>query len=96
MENRSKLQYLLYMFRWKSGMYWKALFPTRDALAKKYPYVTKSPLLIPVAWMHRLVFRGSKAVKNGALTSYIVTDEQKVSDAGKRRVAMFRKLQMMK
>lgn len=96
MAKRSKLQYLMYMLRWKSGMYCKALFPTRDALAKKYPYVNRSPLLIPVAWLHRLVFRGSKAVKNGALTSCIVTDEQKVSDVGKRRVALFRKLEMIK
>lgn len=96
MENRSKLQYLLYMFRWKSGMYWKALFPTRDALAKKYPYITKSSLLIPVAWLHRLVFRGGKAVKKGVLTSNIVMNEQNVSGIGKQRVAMFRKLQMIK
>lgn len=93
MENRSRLQYFLYMQRWK---YCKALFPRREALAKKYPYVQKSVLLIPVAWLHRLVFRGGKAVKNGALTSYIVTDEQKVSAAGKTRVKMFRKLEMMK
>ena len=96
MEHRSKLMYLLYMLRWKSDIYKKMLFPTRDMLAKKYPYVNQSPLLIPIAWLHRLVFRGSKAMKNGALTSYIVTDEQKVSDAGKQRVALFRKLQMIK
>ena len=96
MENRSKLQYFLYMLRWKSDMYWKALFPSRAALTQMYPIAKKSPLLIPVAWLHRLVFRGSKAVKNGTLTSYIVTDEQKVSSTGKARVRMFRKLDMMK
>lgn len=96
MENQSKLQYFLYMLRWKSDLYWKALFPSRKVLANKYPYVRKSELLIPVAWLHRLVFRGSKAVKKGALTSHIVTDEQKVSAAGKTRVQMFRKLEMMK
>ena len=96
MENRSKLQYFLYMLRWKSDLYWKALFPSRKALTTKYPYVRKSVLLVPVAWLHRFVFRGSKAVKKGALTSLIVTDEQKVSAAGKTRVQMFRKLEMMK
>ena len=96
MENKSKWQYLLYMLRWKSGLYWKALFPTRVALAKKYPYVKKSVILVPVAWLHRLIFRGSKAVKKGVLTSHIVTDVQKVSNAGKARVQMFRKLDMMK
>lgn len=96
MESQSKLQYFLYMLRWKSDMYWKALFPTREALAKQYPYVAKSALLIPLAWLQRLVFRGSKAIKKGALTALIVTDEQKVSVAGKARVQMFRKLEMMK
>lgn len=96
METQSKLQYFLYMLRWKSSMYWQSLFPSKAALTKAYPFVKKSPLLIPAAWLHRLVFRGSKAVKNGALTSYIVTDEQKVSTAGKARVQMFRKLEMMK
>ena len=96
MRNKSKLQYLQYMFRWKSSIYWQALFPARDVLAKKYPYVKKSALLIPAAWVHRIIFRGSKAVKNGALISYIVTDEQKVSAAGKKRVQMFKKLEMLK
>lgn len=96
MENRSKLQYFLYMLRWKSDLYWKALFPGWEALVKQYPCIKKSTLLIPAVWLHRLVFRGSKAIKKGALTSHIVTDEQKVSSTGKERVQMFRKLEMMK
>lgn len=96
MENKSKVQYWLYMLRWKAGLYWKALFPTFDALAGKYPYIRKCPLLTPAAWLHRLIFRGSRAVKNGALTSYMVTDEEKVSAAGKVRVQMFREFEMMK
>ena len=96
MEKRSKLLYLLYMIRWKSSMYWKALFPSKRDLEQKYPYIQKYPILLPMAWLHRLFFRGSKAVKNGALTTYMVTDEGKVSAAGKARVQMFRNLEMMK
>ena len=77
-------------------MYWKALFPSKRDLEQKYPYIQKYPILLPMAWLHRLFFRGSKAVKNGALTTYMVTDEGKVSAAGKARVQMFRKLEMMK
>lgn len=95
MENKSKFQYLLYMLNWKLGMYWKALFPSYEALAAKYPYIRKNPLLTPWAWLHRLIFRGSKAVKNGALTTYIVTDEEKVSAVGQKRVQMFRHLDML-
>ena len=96
MERHSKVQYLLYMLRWKIGWCRTALFPTREVLARACPYVNKSQLLLPNAWLHRLVFRGAKAVKNGTLTSGIVTDEKKISIAGKTRVEMFRKLEMMK
>ena len=96
LEKKSKLQYLLYMIRWKSSMYWKALFPSKDDLAQKYQYIQKYPILLPMAWLHRLFFRGSKAVKNGALTTYMITDEQNMSAEGKKRIQMFRKLEMMK
>ena len=76
-------------------MYVSAMFPTKETLVKQYPYVHKYPILMPWAWLHRLIFRGSRAVKKGALTSYIVTDESKVSAAGKDRVQMFRKLKML-
>ena len=94
-EKKSKLQYWLYMLRWKMDMYVSAMFPTKKTLAKQYPYVHKYPILMPWAWLHRLIFRGSRAVKKGALTAYIVTDESKVSAAGKDRVQMFRKLKML-
>ena len=77
-------------------MYWKALFPSKDDLAQKYQYIQKYPILLPMAWLHRLFFRGSKAVKNGALTTYMITDEQNMSAEGKKRIQMFRKLEMMK
>lgn len=95
MENKSRMQYWLYMLRWKMGMYWSALFPTFDALAGKYPYIRKYPLLTPGAWLHRLFFRGSSAVQKGILTAYIVIDENKISEAGKDRIRMFRSLDML-
>lgn len=95
LKKKSKRQYWSYMLRWKMDMYVYALFPTKETLAKKYPYILKYPILMPYAWMHRLIFRGSKAVKKGALTSYIVTDENKVGAIGRERVQMFRKLKML-
>lgn len=95
MKNRSKAQYLLFMLRWKIGAYLKALFPSRKTLAIRYPCVQKSALLIPLVWLHRLIFRGSRAVKKGALTTYIVTDEKKVGVLAQERVQMFKNLGMM-
>ncbi len=31
------------------------LFPNRDFMSVNYPYVIKSPLLLPVAWIHRII-----------------------------------------
>ena len=95
MKNKSKLQYWLYMLRWNMGLYMKALFPTKQALAVRYPYILKHPFLIPYVWLHRLIFRGTRAVKRGDLTNYIVSDESKTSAAGKERVRMFQSLNML-
>ena len=95
MKNRSKAQYLLFMLHWKIGAYLKALFPSRETLAIRYPCVQKSVIVIPFAWLHRLIFRGSRAVKKGALTTYIVTDEKKIGASAQERVQMFKKLGMM-
>lgn len=95
MKNRSRLQYWLFMLRWKMGVYGKALFPPRKELAVRYPCVQKTALVIPFVWLHRLIFRGSRAVKKGALTTYIVTDEKKISPSGQARVQMFKRLRMM-
>lgn len=95
MKNRSKAQYLLFMLHWKIGAYLKALFPSRKTLAIRYPCVQKSVIVIPFVWVHRLIFRGSRAVKKGALTTYIVTDEKKIGASAQERVQMFKNLGMM-
>lgn len=95
MKNRSKAQYLLFMLHWKIGAYLKALFPSRKTLAIRYPCVQKSVIVIPFAWVHRLIVRGSRAVKKGALTTYIITDEKKIGTSAQERVQMFKNLGMM-
>lgn len=96
MNGKSEFQYLLYMIRWKIGLYWNAAFPSFDKLAEKYPVVRKHKLLLPAVWVYRLFAAGSRAVKKGALTSYIVFDEEQISDPAKGRVELFRKMDMMK
>lgn len=94
-KSRGKARYWLYMILWKKDIYIKALFPSRETLAIRYPCVRKHAALIPFVWLHRLVFRGSQALKNGALTSYIVTGEKRVAASGQKRVQMFEKLGML-
>lgn len=100
--NRQKLvrrngraSYFVYMLRWKLGQYKAALFPERASLAARYPYVKKYPFLLPAAWLHRLIFRGFKAIRKGALTSYVVVDEEKLAETGKERLRLFQELDML-
>ena len=70
-------------FRQKLGL----LFIRKDVLARKYPYVKKSPLLVPVAWVHRLfkfVFFHEK----------LEPDEKKI-DTHSQRIALLERLNMV-
>lgn len=95
MKNRNKTQYWLFMIRWKKDMYLKVIFPSSKILAAQYPCIQKHSFLIPFVWLHRLVFRGSRAVKKGTLTNYIIADETKIGVPAKERVRMFKDLGMM-
>lgn len=96
MRNRNRAQYLTFMLWWKKDIYLRALFPSRERLATQYPSVKKSAIVIPFVWLYRIVFRSWRAVKKGALTASIVTDEDKISALGQKRVQMFKQLKMMK
>ena len=94
-KDKSNFRYLIYMVRWKWAMYMSGLFPDRNTLAQRYPYIQKRAWLIPYAWMHRLIFRGTRAIRKGALTYQIVTDEEAINESAKSRLDLFRKLDMM-
>lgn len=94
-KNKSKLRYWMYMLQWNMSLYMNALFPKKYVLAVRYPYILKHPILLPYAWLHRLLFRGSRAVKKGALANYIVFNVQKAGATGKERVRMFQSLNML-
>lgn len=83
MQSRSEFGYKLYMLKWQSSGYVKALFPDKKALAKRYPYVREKPWLIPYAWIYRLIFRGIVRLSRGQITSHVVSDEGKLAVSGK-------------
>ncbi|MBR4962020.1 MAG: nucleotidyltransferase family protein [Clostridia bacterium] len=66
----------------KSGI-WKSVFPSREAMERKYPYVKKHPILLPAAWLQRLC---SYAKRNA-------TGETKAAKSlaiGKERIELLR------
>lgn len=95
MQSKSRLGYKLYMFKWQLSGYMKALFPDKDTLAMRYPYVGDKPWLMPYAWVHRLIFQGIARMRRGEIKSHIVSDESKLAASGKERLEMFRRLGMI-
>lgn len=94
-KKKSKWQYRLYMIQWQHSFKLSTVFPGKKRLSLHYPYVLKYPWLIPFAWIHRLIFRGFALLKNKALTSRIIFDEEAINSESKERIAMFRQLKMM-
>ena len=95
LRDKNRLQYYAYMLRWKLKGIWSALFPTREHLAKAYPCVVEHPWLAPMAWMHRLVFRGVKALQKEKAAKQIQTEATSVTEEVNRRVDMFMDLGMV-
>lgn len=95
LETRSDKGYRAYMRRWQMPNYLKAVFPSIDQLSKRYPYISARPWLVPYAWIHRLIFRGSRYVRSGQMNRRIVDDNDALTDIGRERLEAFRKLGML-
>ena len=95
LENRGGNGYKRYMLSWNAKGYIKQLFPSKRNLYVSFPYAKKSILLLPVAWLHRLVVKGIPHVLKGRLLSYTVDGETDLNDIAKERVKLFRQLKII-
>lgn len=95
LRDAGKWHYWCYMLRWKVKGLISALFPSKAHIAKKYPYVEEKPWLLPVAWLHRLVFRSTKALKNDRTGQQIRTEDTFVTQEVREREDLFNKLDMI-
>ena len=95
LRDAGKWHYWFYMLRWKARGRISALFPSKAHIAKKYPYVIEKPWLLPVAWLHRLVFRGTKVLKNDRIGQQLLAKDIYVTQVVRDRVALFNKLDMI-
>ena len=95
LKKRSKLGYVIHMLAWNFGILRTALFPPVQKLQKNFPYSEKYPVLLPIAWLHRLFVGGGKAIKRGNLIRGVVLNEAQIGAVGKKRANLFRDLGMM-
>ena len=94
-KDKGKLGYQLYMIQSKHSFKLSTLFPGKKRMLPDYPYLKKHPWLLPVAWLHRLIFRGGALLKGNKLTENIVSNEDAISDESKARVEMFKSFNMI-
>lgn len=86
-----------YIKTWKHESMWKAIFLDRKRMERMYPYVKKTVLLLPVAWMQRIfrliatVLSGKKQVKE--YTHAVNKNEQ--SDFVQKKMSLIRELDMI-
>ena len=92
-----KEDYESYMKAWKHESIWKAVFLDRKRMEQKYPYVKKTAILLPIAWLQRIfyliasVLFGKKRVKE--YTHAVNKNEQ--SDFVQKKMSLIRELDMI-
>lgn len=95
MRDSGKWRYWCYMLRWKVKGIISALFPSKAHIAQNYPYIEEKPWLLPAAWLHRLVFRGTKTLKNDRTGQQIRNEDTLVTQEVRERMDLFQKLGMI-
>lgn len=94
-KQKNDWQYRLYMLNWGHSFHLSTLFPGKTQLARNYPVVLKCPVLIPFAWIHRIIFRGIPLLFSGAWTKPIIQDKDPLNTVSKARLALFHRLNML-
>jgi hypothetical protein len=86
--------YNTYIKRWNKPGLLNLIFPRTKQLAANFPYICKSPILYPVAWLHRIIrlfislIRKEKSVKK--YKNYIIR-----SDEIDKRMELIKELDMI-
>ena len=92
-----KEDYERYMKAWRHESIWEIIFLDRKRMEKKYPYVKKSVMLLPIAWIQRIfylilaILSGKK--KTNEYTHAVNKNEQ--SDFVQKKMALIRELDMI-
>lgn len=95
LKKKSDLQYRLYMLNWGHSFRLATLFPGKERLSREYPRVMQYPVLLPFAWMHRILFRGIPLLFGKAWTKPIVREGDALSAESRARLVLFRRLNMI-
>ncbi len=92
-----KQDFIAYMKKWWGKNLFGKIFISRGILAIKFPYVKKSPLLLPIGWVHRIIRLLVRVIKGQtSIRSYITYKQPRVTDEKYRdRMDLIRDMRMI-
>lgn len=88
-------QYVLYMLNHKLRSAWNQMFPDKDELVVLYPAVKKVRFLHPVFRVYRMFAYPLEKIRSGVLKEQVRTDTSHLPWEAKRRMEMFKELNML-
>lgn len=94
LRSKSPIQYRLYMVTWKIRSGAKDMFPSYSHLKEIYPCVNKTSILAPALWIYQLFSYPISKLKSGVLKQEIQSDNSTLHEMSKKRVQLFKKLEM--
>lgn len=95
LKDKKQWQYKVYMVKWQLGGLTGEIFPTRERLAEKYPYLNERPFLMPYAWLLRMRFLFTKYIFKRGITRRIINDDSELANSSKERIDLFKKLEIL-
>lgn len=95
LKHKSRLQYKLYMLGWKMRSGYKHIFPSVQFMQNKYRLLKKVPQLLPFFRLYQMVSYPIKKIRQGVLKRDIRHSEDDLNDVARRRLEMFKQLNMI-
>lgn len=95
LKHKSTLQYKVYMLCWKIRSGFKFMFPSAKYLRQKYSVLEEKPVLFPVLWLYQMIVFPVDKIKKGVLKRDIRRENNDMNEESKRRIELFRKLEML-
>lgn len=95
LRTKSPMQYRLYMLRQKIRDAEKQMFPEKEHLVKLYPVLLTKSWLTPLVRIYRIFAYPIQKIREGALKDQIRSESSDMPEEAKRRLEMFKVLNMI-
>ena len=95
LKEKTYIQYLAYMIRWKVRSAATHMFPAREYLIKYYPFLKHYPVCIPLMRVYQSVAYPLCKLRSGILSRQIRTGKNSSSHAINERIKLFEDLKII-